>query len=279
MSPSRLVVLAFASLLLSAGQALAGVNFVAPGVAGSVTGLTVGGQVYDVNFVGTVTHAAWVNQLDFGTEAEAQNAIVALAAQLNADGATTMRFTTPGGTFDNTTGTLWYAANATSLFGETIFKPGSNWQLANPFPGGATAPINNSFPLALDFILVSTPVWDDLGGGTSGVAGVPQLEMTGPLTPASSLGLDLSQGAPSALAVVFISFSSTPAAFKGGTLHAAPVGALVVAATDGAGSLSGSASFPGAAPGTQLWFQVALEDASVPAYGVALSNGVVGTVP
>ena len=114
---------------------------------------------------------------------------------------------------------------------------------------------------------MGSTVWTNQGGGTAGLAGVPQLEMTGPLTASPSLGLDLSQGAPSVLAVVFISFGSTPAAFKGGTLHAAPVGALVAAATDGTGSLSGSPTFPGAAPGTQLWFQVALDDASVPGGG------------
>lgn len=280
MSPSMLIVPTLAALLMAATQARAGVNFVAPGVAGSVTNVTVGATVYDVTFVGTVTHAAWVSQLDFATEAEAQAAIVALAAELNAASAVSMRFSTPGGgTFDHTVGTLWYDADATSLYGETLIKVGSNWQLANPFPGGAVAPINNAFPLALDFTPVSVPVWTDLGGGTAGIQGVPQLDMTGPLTPVSSLGLDLSQAAPSALALVFISFSSTPTAFKGGTLHTVPVGALVVVTTDGSGSLTGSAPFPGAPSGTSLWFQVGVEDASVAGFGASLSNGVVGTVP
>ena len=44
--------------------------------------------------------------------------------------------------------------------------------------------------------------WEDLGGGTAGVAGQPLLEMTGPLTPSSSVSLDLVDGAPLALALV-----------------------------------------------------------------------------
>ena len=39
-----------------------------------------------------------------------------------------------------------------------------------------------------------------------------------------------------------------------------------------------STVFPGAPAGTRFWFQVAIQDGSVPVHGGSLSNGIVGTV-
>ena len=119
----------------------------------------------------------------------------------------------------------------------------------------------------------------NLGGGTPGVTGQPALQLEGPLTPSSAFQLNLRAAAPSALVGVFISFTSSPAPFLGGTLHAFPIDELVFAATDPGGELSGGAVFPGGPSGAQLWFQIGIVDASVPVYGASLSNGVVGTVP
>jgi hypothetical protein len=121
--------------------------------------------------------------------------------------------------------------------------------------------------------------WTNLGGGTTGANGPPLLEMAGPLTPASVIDLDLVDGPPSKLAIILISFSSTPVPYVGGVLHAVPDDALIVVATDAAGEIHGAGGFPGAPPGTQLWFQVGMQDPSVPIYGKSLSNGVKGTVP
>ncbi len=144
-------------VLLLSSPALAVVNFVAPGIAGSVSNVQVGSSLYDVSFVGDVSHADWVDQLDFATEAEAQDAAAALAAELNAAGATAARFSLPtGGTFDHTNATTWYAASDTEIFGESTIRLGGTWRLANPLPGGATAPINDSFPFAADWTPVST---------------------------------------------------------------------------------------------------------------------------
>ena len=76
-----------------------------------------------------------------------------------------------------------------------------------------------------------------------------------------------------------MSFSSSPTAFLGGTLHTFPFDELVVVGTDAAGELHGAAYFPGAASGQGLWFQVAVADATDPVFGAALSNGVVGFAP
>jgi hypothetical protein len=279
---SRLTVLAafsLAALLGSSAEAVAGVNFVAPGVAGSVTSLTVGGQVYDVSFVGNVTHAAWVSQLDFSTEAAAQAAIVALAGELNAASATSVQFTTPGGTFNFTQGQLWYAANATTLFGETLIKTGSNWQLADPLAGGTTAPINGAFPLALDFTLVSPSPWTNLGGGIAGVTGVPQLTGTGSLATASAGSLALSSARPSAAALLFVSLSSVPTPFKGGVMVAVPPVLIVPLATDALGALQLAFTWPAGVPsGTSLYFQLAVQDVAA-VKAVSLSNALKAVTP
>jgi hypothetical protein len=129
------------------------------------------------------------------------------------------------------------------------------------------------------FALRSDPTWVDLGGGTTGGAGAPLLTMSGPLNPGSTVTLEMMDGAPSAFSIVFISFSSVPTPFVGGTLHAWPANAQVFVFTDAAGELNGSVTWPGALSGTQLWFQVAMQDPSVPIFGASLSNGVRGTVP
>jgi len=120
--------------------------------------------------------------------------------------------------------------------------------------------------------------WTDLGGGTAGIAGVPALVMSGTLTPNSPLGLALSQGRPSALSFVWFSFASTPAPFLGGVLHAFPINIQILALTSPAGTLAGSANFPGAAPGQGIWVQVGITDPSGLGGG-CLSNGVLGVVP
>ena len=121
--------------------------------------------------------------------------------------------------------------------------------------------------------------WVDLGGGTTGVTGQPLLTMSGTLTPASQVTLDLTNAAPLELSLTLLSFSSTPIGYVGGTLHPVPWDALFFFNTSGTGTLNGSTNFSGAPSGTQLFAQVAVVDASVPLHGVALSNGVVGTVP
>ncbi len=120
--------------------------------------------------------------------------------------------------------------------------------------------------------------WVNLGGGAPGINGVPFLEMSGPLTPGSTLNLSLTQAAPSALAFAWFSFTSTPTPFLGGTLHAFPVNIQLLAFTNGAGSLAGSATFPGGVSGQQIWVQMGVTDAST-VDGGSLSNGEVGTIP
>jgi len=124
------------------------------------------------------------------------------------------------------------------------------------------------------------PRWNDLGGGSFGSQGVPALQGQGDLTPGTLLGLSLQQGAPGALAFVWISASSAAAPFLGGTLHAFPFFSQIPVLLDGAGSVSGTAHFPpGFAPGTQVWWQAGVVDPSVSPGGGALSNALLSTTP
>jgi hypothetical protein len=120
--------------------------------------------------------------------------------------------------------------------------------------------------------------WTNLGGGAPGINGTPSLAMTGPLTPGSSLSLDLTQAAPSALSFVWFTFASTPAPFLGGTLFAFPINIQILVFTSGSGTLSGSATFPGGVSGQQIWAQVGVSDAST-VEGGSLSNATVGLIP
>jgi hypothetical protein len=130
-----------------------------------------------------------------------------------------------------------------------------------------------------EFAACLDAVWEDLGGGTLGVAGAPRAMASGALTPGSTLAFALDRAAPSSAALVFVSFADNPAPFLGGTLHALPVAALLPLATDADGAIASSAPFPAVPSGTQLVFQVGVADAWVPGWGACLSNGVMGTVP
>ncbi|GJM21148.1 MAG: hypothetical protein DHS20C15_10630 [Planctomycetota bacterium] len=279
---TSLAALTLASLLICSTPASADVQFAAPGVAGSVTNLAVGGELYDVTFVGTITHTAWVSQLDFNGETEAEAAIQALAAVLNAEGGVTgLRFSTPGGgTFDHTSGTLWHDSNATMILGESLIKSGANWFLGNPLPGGAQAPLNGSFPLALDFTLVEASPWTDVGMGLAGTGALtPVLAGSGDLLTGSTTTLSLSDALPSSSVYLVAGFSELSVPFKGG---------VMVPAVDllhgpfpvmPAGEFEVSVTWPAGVPsGFESWYQAWVQDAGGPV-GFAASNGLMAVSP
>ena len=124
------------------------------------------------------------------------------------------------------------------------------------------------------------PRWEDLGGGAPGVNGVPQLVGSGDLTPGSDINLSLTGGAPFALSFVWISAASAPVPFLNGTLYANPFFAQLPIFLDGAGSVIGTAPFPeGLPPGTPIWWQMGIADATALPDGGSLSNAVVSTTP
>jgi len=173
-------------------------------------------------------------------------------------------------------------ANANALRWGTLYN---FWFDADVAPGVAHTNVDFFKPHSTPGMTVKLDVplgdgtWEDLGGGSNGVTGQPVLTMTGPLTPGSSVTLSMVNGAPGALAVALLSSTSTPTPLLGGVIHPFPWSAAIFQTTSGAGGLGGSVTFSGAPAGTELFFQVAVEDNSVPIHSVALSNGVKGTVP
>jgi hypothetical protein len=121
--------------------------------------------------------------------------------------------------------------------------------------------------------------WTDLGFALPGVAGAPHLAGTGDLAVGSAGALALSDAAPTAQAVLFLSSGSTPAPFKCGTLVPVPVLSSLVLATDPVGELTLAwSSWPAGLSGLSLHFQCAIQDAAA-VCGVSLSNALRADVP
>lgn len=91
MKKLTIVIAALAALVFS-NAANAAVVFGSPGVATGVTGLNVGGTIYDVGFVAFAPISDIPSTIDFSTELEAIDAATALNAALNAAFATSIDF-------------------------------------------------------------------------------------------------------------------------------------------------------------------------------------------
>jgi hypothetical protein len=123
------------------------------------------------------------------------------------------------------------------------------------------------------------PRWLNLGGGTVGVDGVPLLTCSGALSAGSGLGVSLTHAQPGGLALLWVSFASTPANFFGGTIHALPVGFELLVVNDADGAFSVSTPFPaGVIPGSELAFQFLCQDDGAP-FNKTLTDGIQGTTP
>ena len=121
-------------------------------------------------------------------------------------------------------GTLWSALGGGTDVGVNalaVFDDGSGSAL---YAGGSftTSPGGDGH-LAKWGCSVSPSPWTGLGSGLAGVAGLPQLTGVGDLVAGTPGSLALVDAAPAAPAVLFISASSTPTAFKGGTLLTVPI--------------------------------------------------------
>ncbi len=124
--------------------------------ATGITGLTVSGTTYDVDFTGRFTHLEWASMLDVTTLAEADAIAETIGILLDDAGVTLIEFDlASGGVFAHDSVSLWYDTNATSLLGVAIGAPGG-W---GTFVGSSNAPLNNSRPFAIDLI-VSTAIID-----------------------------------------------------------------------------------------------------------------------
>jgi Tol biopolymer transport system component len=118
--------------------------------------------------------------------------------------------------------------------------------------------------------------WSSVATGLPGISGVPGLGGAGTLVAGGSASLDLSGAAPSASCMLFVSLSSSPVPFKGGTLYAFPSLVQIPLVTNAGGSLSLPFVWPsGVPPYVEFFFQYAIEDAAA-VKGVSLSNSLSG---
>ena len=158
---------------------------------------------------------------------------------------------------------------------------------------GATPGANLPFTVLADWegpddvdasgsLLVSPPnggLWADLGGGSPGVNGVPSLVVTGDLNVGNPFSVNLTDAAPSALMLGWLSFTSTPVNVIGGTLHANPFNVQFVRVSDASGIFSVGGPWPGGVPsGTDLFLQFVVQD-NATIYGLTLSNARTETAP
>jgi len=121
--------------------------------------------------------------------------------------------------------------------------------------------------------------WTDLGGGIPGANGQPTLVGSGTLVAGSVAALDLTKAPANGLMLFWLSLTSTPVSYFGGTIYAVPFSSQILTFADPAGSLHLEANWPSGLPtGTQAWFQFVVQDPSVPG-GLSLSNGIRATTP
>lgn len=122
--------------------------------------------------------------------------------------------------------------------------------------------------------------WVDLGFGLQGSGfGPPLLIGTGSLALGSSNQLNLLFANPFAPAGLFLSFTSTPVPFAGGTLVPFPFFDPVIVNVDPVGQILLDYDVPVCLPsGVTLYAQWVIQDGGAIA-GYAMSNAVVGTTP
>ena len=114
--------------------------------------------------------------------------------------------------------------------------------------------------------------------GLSGVAGIPEMRITGDLTAGSTATLTMTHGAPNASSGIFIGLSAITAPFKGGTMFPAP-DVLLLVNNDGNGEINLAGPWPSGVPtGTEIFWQVWSQDVSGP-NGFSASNGVKTIAP
>ena len=130
------------------------------------------------------------------------------------------------------------------------------------------------------YVFLDTPALTDLGGGLAGVAGIPLLEATGTLEANSPITLTVTGAAPSARAILFVSLANTATPFRGGTLSTTPIESSLVIFTNDLGewTLPVQSWVEGVPPGTEIFFQLAVQDPAA-VERVSISNLLVGTQP
>ena len=159
-----------------------------------------------------------------------------------------------------------------NLFDLQVWGPGPMFP-DPPLYGTVMADLNS-------FSVFESSPWDDLGGGTVGIAGQPTLLGEGTLEAGTLTSLLLTQAPSNALVMLWISFSSTPVNIWGGTIHALPFASQTLLNASSSGELPLFTGWPAGIPsGFQAYFQYAVQDTSVVPKGITLSNAIRSTQP
>lgn len=151
--------------------------------------------------------------------------------------------------------------------------------------GGLFTYVEDTLPDGASYLVRWGGAWDgvdnwvDLGFPLAGMFGNPLLVGSGSLAPDAYNLISLSNTAPSALAGLFYSVTSTPVPFEGGTLVPIPGPPPILVTTSPVGTVPLPFLTPdGLPPGLELYLQWAINDAAAVS-GTALSNAVRGDVP
>jgi hypothetical protein len=117
-------------------------------------------------------------------------------------------------------------------------------------------------------------LWTDLGYALAGSEGAPVLKGKGLLKAGTPAELLLSNAKPLATAVLLVSLSENPTAFKGGVLVPIPTLLEIPTVTTRSGTVDLSFTWPAGFPGaTEIFLQYAISDRSAPAM-YAISNAL-----
>jgi PKD repeat protein len=174
--------------------------------------------------------------------------------------------------------------NEGDLFGTTVAVSGNTVAIGAPDEDSNATDLDgdqedNSAPDAGAVYLLGPYTWGNLGGGTPGLHGQPQLVVSSPLTEGSELGIDLSDAPAGALMLLRASLTSTPLSVVGGTLYAHPYDLQLLFVADASGQFNlASLVGPGSPPGVEIYFQYIVQDLSVP-FQITLSNARMATTP
>jgi hypothetical protein len=167
-----------------------------------------------------------------------------------------------------------YRSGTSASQGDVIYSNGAG---AIQLPGSA-GQWGTAVGNACSCGVATTSAWTDEGSALAGAGGDPLLEGVGGMIRNTVQFLHLSNAAASAPSVILASTSSSPVAFKGGTLLPGPSIFAFPLMTNGGGGWSVSFRAPNVPPGSELWVQVGIQDGGA-VQGVALSNAVKGTTP
>lgn len=121
--------------------------------------------------------------------------------------------------------------------------------------------------------------YEDLGCALPALGtGNPSLIGTGDLLPGTLGSFELSNAAPSSLAILFVSLADNPTPFKGGLLKPVPILLQVSLTTNAAGDIDLPFLWPAGANPLTIYVQYAIADAAGPK-GATLSNTLQVSAP